>query len=409
MEFSLSALLSIGLILILGFLIGFLLNKIKIPGLVGMIVVGFIIGPSVLGLISNSVLNISSELRQIALVIILTRSGLNLDLKSLKEIGRPAILMSFLPATFEIIGITIAAYFLLDLKLFESMLLGSVLAAVSPAVVSPRMIKLIEAKKGEKHNVPKLILAGSSVDDIFVIVLFYSFITLVEKNSFSALGMLSIPISIILGILFGIAVGIVLALVLKHTKLSLAMNVLIVFSVTLIMLGIQYLIDSKLADTKFSFIGVSSLLGIIVVGIIILFKVPDKAPELSKGYNNLWLFFEIILFVLVGASLKFNHEIVSNLGFGLLTIFIGLLFRSLGVFLCLIKTNLLYKERLFAILAYLPKATVQASIGGIALSRGLPCGALVLAISVLSIVITAPIGAFMIDHLATTLLTEEEV
>lgn len=387
--------LSFGIILLLGFIIGFLLSKIKIPGLVGMIILGLIIGPYCLSIIDDKILTISSELRQIALVIILTRSGLNLDIDALKKIGRPAILMSFIPATFEIIGVVLISQLLLEISITESILLGTVLAAVSPAVVSPRMIKLIDDKIGEKHEVPKLILASSSVDDIYVIVLFYAFLGLVENNTFNVTSIALIPVTIILGILFGIAMGFVLSLIIKKTKFNLTINVLIVLSTSFLMIGVENILKP--------YISISSLLGILVMGIIILFMTKDKAKDLSKGYNSLWLFFEIILFVLVGASVDFNYAINNSL-IAIAILFIGLLFRMIGVLLCLIKTNLTLKERLFTMISYLPKATVQASIGGIALSLGLPCGGIILTVSVISILITAPLGAILIDTFGKILL-----
>ena len=387
--------LSIGLILMLGFLIGWLLSKIKIPGLVGMIIIGIVIGPYCLSLIDDSILNISKELRQIALVIILTRSGLNLDIESLKKIGRPAILMSFIPATLEIIGVALISILLLKLNIFESLLLGSVLAAVSPAVVSPRMIKLIENRLGENHQVPKLILAGSSVDDIYVIVLFYLFLGLVENNVFNITSVLTIPLTITLGILLGILVGIILATILNKTNFKLAINVLIVLSTSFLMIGLENILKE--------YISISSLLAIMVMGIVLLFKEPTKSKELSVGYNNLWLFFEIILFVLVGATVDFSYALNNSLKAILILLF-GLTFRMLGVLLCLIKTNLNNKEKLFSIISYLPKATVQASIGGIALSMGLSCGTIVLTVSVIAILITAPLGALLIDKLSQKLL-----
>lgn len=387
--------LSFGIILLLGFIIGFLLSKIKIPGLVGMIILGLIIGPYCLSIIDDKILTMSSELRQIALVIILTRSGLNLDIDALKKIGRPAILMSFIPATFEIIGVVLISQLLLEISITESILLGTVLAAVSPAVVSPRMIKLIDDKIGEKHEVPKLILASSSVDDIYVIVLFYAFLGLVENNTFNVTSIALIPVTIILGILFGIAMGFVLSLIIKKTKFNLTINVLIVLSTSFLMIGVENVLKP--------YISISSLLGILVMGIIILFMTKDKAKDLSKGYNSLWLFFEIILFVLVGASVDFNYAINNSL-IAIAILFIGLLFRMIGVLLCLIKTNLTLKERLFTMISYLPKATVQASIGGIALSLGLPCGGIILTVSVISILITAPLGAILIDTFGKILL-----
>jgi NhaP-type Na+/H+ or K+/H+ antiporter len=391
---------SIGLILILGFIIGWLLSKIKIPGLVGMIIVGLLIGPYCLGLIDEKILSISTELRQVALVIILTRSGLNLDIDSLKKIGRPAILMSFIPATLEIIGITLISQLLLEITIFESILLGTVLAAVSPAVVSPRMIKLIEERFGENHQVPKLILAGSSVDDIYVIVLFYTFLGLVGNNTFDFVSITMIPVTIILGVLLGIIVGLILSYILKKTNFKTAINILIIISSSFLMIGLENMLKD--------YISISSLLGIMVTGIVLLFRNKEKAKQLSDGYNNLWIFFEIILFVLVGATVDFSYAINNGL-IAILILMIGLLFRTLGVLLCLIKTKLTFKERLFTILAYIPKATVQASIGGIALSLGLSCGSIILTVSVISILITAPIGAILIDNLSSKLLDRTDL
>jgi NhaP-type Na+/H+ or K+/H+ antiporter len=391
---------SIGLILILGFIIGWLLSKIKIPGLVGMIIVGLLIGPYCLGLIDEKILSISTELRQVALVIILTRSGLNLDIDSLKKIGRPAILMSFIPATLEIIGITLISQLLLEITIFESILLGTVLAAVSPAVVSPRMIKLIEERFGENHQVPKLILAGSSVDDIYVIVLFYTFLGLVGNNAFDFVSITMIPVTIILGVLLGIIVGFILSYILKKTNFKTTINILIIISSSFLMIGLENMLKD--------YISISSLLGIMVIGIILLFRNKEQAKQLSDGYNNLWIFFEIILFVLVGATVDFSYAINNGL-IAILILMIGLLFRTLGVLLCLIKTKLTFKERLFTILAYIPKATVQASIGGIALSLGLSCGSIILTVSVISILITAPIGAILIDNLSSKLLDRTDL
>lgn len=387
--------LSMGLILSLGFIIGFVLNKIKVPGLVGMILVGMAIGPYALDWICPGVLSISADLRKIALVIILTRSGLNLDLESLKKVGRPAILLCFVPATFEIIGVTLGAYLLLDLSILEGILLGCVLAAVSPAVVSPRMIKLIENGLGEEKQIPKMILAGSSVDDIYVIVLFYVFLGINQSGSFNGLMLLDIPVSIISGISLGLLVGFLISLLFKYTNFKVVINLLITLCASFLMLGFEVLMED--------YFSISALLAIIVMSMFILFKNKPKAKELSVGYNNLWLVFEIILFVLVGATIDVKYAI-NNFGFGLLVLVIGLIFRMVGVFLCLLGTNLNFKERLFVGFAYIAKATVQASIGGIALSAGLDCGSIVLTVSVLSILITAPLGAFLIDMLAPKLL-----
>ncbi len=391
--------LSLGIILLGGFIIGYLLSKIKIPGLVGMILFGLLIGPYCLNWIDESILNISAYLRQIALVIILTRSGLNLDFKSLKQIGRPAIFLCFLPATFEIAGVTLASVFLLHLSVFESLLLGSVLAAVSPAVVSPRMIDLIEHKIGEEHQVPKLVLAGASVDDIYVVVLFYSFLGLVQNNVLDVKSIVMVPVSIILGILLGILLGFLLSFVFKKLKTNLITNVIITLALSFLCIGLE--------NSVKQWVSISSLLSIMVMSMVLLFKNEEKAKELSTGYNALWKVFEILLFVLVGASIDFSFA-VKNGGMAFLVLLIGLGFRSIGVFLSVLCTPLSFKEKIFVFISYIPKATVQASIGGIALSLGLACGNIILTVSVLSILITAPIGDILIDSLKKVLLKKRE-
>lgn len=379
--------LSFGLILISGWLIGFLLEKLRLPGFVGMIIIGVLLGPTVLNIIAPEILNISTILRQIALVVILTRSGLNLDFRELKKVGRPAILMCFVPATFEIIGVGIASHYLLNITWFEGFLLGCVLGAVSPAVVSPRMIKLIN--EGYTHkSIPQIILAGSSADDTYTIILFYAFLGIVSNGNFDALSVGLIPLTILSGIFLGLLVGFLMVYFYNKTNFTLAVNVLVFLSLSLLMLGVEELLKQ--------YFDVSALLAIMVMGMVILFKLPKKAKELSNGFNGIWKFFEIILFVLVGAAVNFE-TILDSGAYGILVILIGLLCRSIGVYLCTIKTGLNIKEKIFCIFAYLPKATVQASIGGIALSMGLNCGAIVLAVSVLAIIITAPIGGFLID------------
>ncbi len=389
-------LLSLGLIILLGFSIGVIFEKIKIPKIVGMIFIGILMGPSVLDIIDNSVLDISAELRQIALVIILTRAGLSLDLSSLKKIGRSAILMCFIPATAEIIGVAIFGPMLLDISLSEAILLGSVLAAVSPAIVVPRMIKLIENKKGTKNSVPELILAGASVDDIYVIILFYASLNLVKTSNFNASSLLQIPTSIILGIVIGIILGLILRIFFKKVNINSIYKTLILLASSFILIGLE-----KLCPDYIKF---SALLSIMTMGIIISAK--NDTKEIRTNYNSLWTIFEIFLFVLVGASVDLSYAL--KFGFNpVLLIFIVLIFRMIGVSLCLIRTNLSIKERLFCTLAYIPKATVQASIGGIALSNGLECGNIILTIAVLSIIITAPLGAILIDTTANHFLEEE--
>ena len=331
--------LSLFLIFLLGFIGGYLLEKIKIPKIVWYLILGILLGPSLLNIVDNSLLNISSYLRQIALVIILTRSGLSLNLRNLKEIGRAAILMCFIPASFEIIGIVIFAPILLGISYFEAMLLGSVLAAVSPAIVVPRMIKLKNEGYGEGNLVPEIIMAGSSCDDIYVIVLFYSFKNLVASNSFSALSLLKIPSSIILGVLLGFLVGIIIVKTFKKININTPYKIIIMLSSSFGMLFLEEFLDQ--------YVSISALLGIIVMGIIVSKYLKEDVVKIKQGYESLWNGFEILLFALVGCitdiNLAFSKEGVLILGL----ILLGLIFRSIGVLLCVIKTKYTWKEKFF--------------------------------------------------------------
>ncbi len=393
-------LLSLGLVLTLGFITGFLFEKIKIPKIVGMIIIGILIGPSFLNLINPNLINISSYLRQIALMIIITRSGLSLDFNNLKKIGRPAILMCFIPATFEIIGVLIFGPIILGISLFESLLLGSVLAAVSPAIVVPRMINLLNKGYGNNKNIPELVMAGASLDDIYVIVIFYASLSLLNNSTITTYAILQIPISIILGISIGIILGLILYYLFKSKYLNTIIKTFILFSVSLLFMGFEELIKN--------YISISSLIGIMATGMVLLFKNKNDAKEIEKNYNNLWFFFEILLFVLVGISVDINYALSE--GFKpVLLLLISLIFRTLGVLLSISFTKFNLKEKIFIIVSYIPKATVQASIGGIALGLGLDVGPLVLTIAVLSILITAPIGAALIDFSYKKLLSYQKV
>ena len=392
--------LSLFLIFIGGISIGTIFQKIKLPKLIWFIILGIITGPKVLKIIDSSLLNISSYLRQIALIIIITRSGLSLDINNLKKIGRPAILMCFLPACFEIAGITIFSPIVLDISYTESLLMGSVLAAVSPAVVVPRMIKLIEDGYGKKNSVPELVLAGSSCDDIFVIVLFNSFKKLVAKNSFSFKTIIQIPISIVTGIILGFAIGFLIVLIIKKIKFDNITNVILILGISFGMIDVE--------EELKKYFSVSALLGIIVMSLIIHIFQQDEAPEIQSHYNSLWVCFEILLFSLVGCATDINYAFSKNGAIIIGLVFIGLVFRSIGVIICIIKTEFTFKERIYIIIAYLPKATVQASIGGIALNEGLDCGKIVLTAAVISIIITAPLGAILMDRLYDKLLSKDE-
>lgn len=381
--------LSIGLIFTLGFLGGWLFEKIRLPKLVFYMLLGILLGPSLLDIVSDDLLAISSYLRQIALIIILTRSGLSLDLAELKKIGRPAIMMCFVPACFEIVGIVIFAPLMLGISVFEALLLGSVLAAVSPAVVVPRMIKLQRQGYSSRHALPELVMAGASCDDVFVIVLFYSFKGLVSTSRFDALSLISIPVSIILGLLLGAIVACALIPLFKKLNFSAPVKIIILLGVSFLMVGLEEAVKK--------YVSVSSLLGIMLLGILTLRFDKPSAEKIQKGYNSLWNAFEILLFFLVGCAADVRYIFSEEGALALGVLLIGLVFRSLGVLVCLIRTRFSFKERIFIIISYLPKATVQASIGAIALSEGLACGTVVLTAAVIAIVITAPLGALLMD------------
>ena len=388
-------LLSISLIFILGMSLGFICKKLKLPSLIGLLITGILLGPYVLNLIDVSILSISSELRKIALIIILTRAGLSLDTSGLKKIGRPAFLMCFVPATCELIGMIILAPKLIGLSLLEAAILGAVLAAVSPAVVVPRMVKLMDEGYGTEEGIPQLILAGASVDDIYVIVLFSTFLKMDQGQDISLTSFINIPVSIILGIIIGLMIGSALAFYFKNVHIRDTTKVLIILCISFVLIFIE---DSM--NTPITF---SALISIMFIGIGLKKKREIIAERLSIKYEKLWVAAEVLLFVLVGAEINIFY--IGNVGLKAILLIMGvLIFRMLGVLLCLIGTKLNRKERLFIMMAYTPKATVQAAIGGIPLSMGLSCGDVVLTIAVLAIVITAPLGAFAIDSTYTTLL-----
>lgn len=378
-------LLSISLILIVGMSLGYICQKLKLPSLLGMLITGMILGPYVLNLLDPNILAISADLRKIALIIILTRAGLGLDLSGLKKLGRPAFLMCFLPATCELIGIVILAPKLLGLTTLEAAIMGTVLAAVSPAVVVPRMVKLMD--EGYK-DIPQLILAGASVDDVYVIVLFSTFIGMIQGQGANIMNFINIPISIILGILIGLLLGLLLSYFFKKIHIRDTSKVLIIISISLLLVVLE---DSLTTSITFS-----SLISIMFIGVGLKRNREIVAKRLSIKYGKLWVGAEVFLFVLVGATVNINY--LTHVGFkALLLIILALIFRMFGVFICLLKTKLNKKEKLFAMIAYTPKATVQAAIGGIPLSLGLACGDIVLTVAVLAIVLTAPLGAFAID------------
>lgn len=381
-------LLSISLILILGMFMGWICQKIKLPSLLGMLITGIVLGPYVLNLLDDSILGISAELRKIALIIILTRAGLGLDLSGLKKIGRPAVLMCFVPASFELIGMILLAPKLMGLTVLEAAIMGAVLAAVSPAVVVPRMVKLMDEGYGVNEGIPQLILAGASVDDVYVIVLFSTFVGMMQGEGASILKFVNIPISIFLGIAIGLLIGVLLAYFFKKMHIRDTSKVLIILSISFLLV----VMEDKLS-TPITF---SALIAIMFIGIGLQKKRENVAKRLSVKYGKLWVAAEVFLFVLVGATVNIGY--LGKVGVKALIVIIGaLVFRMFGVFVCLLGTSLKRKERLFTMLAYTPKATVQAAIGGIPLALGFTCGDLVLTVAVLAIVLTAPLGAFAID------------
>lgn len=392
-------LLSIALILLVGMSASWICKKIKLPGLLGMLATGIVLGPYVLNLIDSSILNISSELRKIALIIILTRAGLGLDITGLKKIGRPAILMCFLPASFELLGIILIAPGALGMSVLEAAIMGAVLAAVSPAVVVPRMVKLMDNGYGTAKGIPQLILAGASVDDVYVIVLFSTFIGMMQGKGASVINFVNIPVSIILGMGIGILAGYLLAMYFEKIHIRDTVKVLLILSISFILVATEDMLNTSI---KFS-----ALIAIMFVGVGLRKKRDVVAKRLSQKYEKLWIASEVFLFVLVGATVNINY--LGNMGIkALIVIFGALIFRMAGVFVCLIKTELNKKERLFTMMAYTPKATVQAAIGGIPLALNFACGETVLTIVVLAIVITAPLGAFAMDLSYKKLLRRNE-
>lgn len=378
---------SLALIFIAGIFAGEAARRLKLPSLFGMLLAGILLGPSCFDLLSDSMLSLSAELRQLALVIILLRAGLSLDLNDLKKVGRPAVLMCFVPACFEITAMIIFAPMLFGISMIEAAVLGSVLAAVSPAVIVPKMLKLMETGYGTEKSIPQMILAGASVDDVFVIVLFSIFTSLASNGTFSMVSFAQIPCAILLGILVGVISGLLIHWLLKLLP-SPSLKVLLLLSAALLLTALETALKGRIAF--------SGLLAVMSMGIMIQKKEMMTAKVLSKSFSNLWTGGEILLFVLVGAAV--NIKYAASAGWmSLILIVLVLIIRMLGVFCCLLKTNLNKGERLFCMIAYTPKATVQAAIGSIPLAMGLPCGELVLTIAVLSILITAPLGAFMID------------
>ena len=386
--------LSLGLIIILGMIFAKIFEKLRLPRIIGMLFTGIILGPQVLNLLDTNILSISSDLRTIALIIILLKAGLSLDIKDLKKVGPAAILLSFLPASFEILAYGIFVPKLLGLNLINALLMGSVMAAVSPAIVVPRMVKLIDEGYGSDESIPQMILAGASCDDVFVLVLFSSFLAMAKGEGFSYKALFKVPISIILGIFIGIVIGYLLYLFFerKYNKGSYIRN----STKVIIILALAFLLVS-LEEILKNIIPLSGLLAVIAMASSYKLKADESVVKrLSDKFAKLWIFAEILLFVLVGAEVDINY--MTGIGFtGIILIILGLLIRSIGVYISVRKSKLNKKEKVFTVFAYTPKATVQAAIGSVALSNGLDSGMSILSIAVLGIIITAPLGAILID------------
>lgn len=392
--------LSLALVLLVGLALASLCRALKLPRLLGMLVAGVLLGPYVLDLLDPSLLGISADLRKMALVIILIKAGLSLDLRDLKKVGRPAVLLSFLPAVMEILAFVAFAPPVLGVTLVEAAIMGAVLGAVSPAVVVPRMVQLMDEKVGTDKSIPQMILAGASLDDVFVIVLFTSFVGMAQGGNAHFTDFLNVPVSIVLGIFLGAAAGFALAWFFETCRqVRNTMKVILLLGVSFLLLAVESLLEGTVA--------VSGLLAVMSMAMVLAKKsAPAVQERLREKVGKLWLGAEVLLFVLVGAAVDIRTTLDAGAA-AIALVFLSLLFRSAGVLICLVKTPLSWKERLFCIIAYLPKATVQAAIGGIPLALGLPCGNLVLSVAVLSIVVTAPLGAFGMDLTYGALLTKE--
>ena len=396
---------SLSFVFLLGLAMAALCQKFKIPRIIGMLVTGILLGPCVLNWLSESILGISSELRQMALIIILLKAGLSLNLADLKKVGRPALMMSCVPASFEILAFVIFAPAILHISRVEAAVMGAVLGAVSPAVVIPRMVQLMETKYGTDQRIPQMIMAGASCDDIFVIVLFSTFTNMAQGDSAHVADFINIPVSILLGIALGAVAGYGLSLFFetayaKEHYVRNSMKVILILGMSFFLMSVETWLKGK--------VSVSGLLAVVSMATVIRIKcIPKVSKRLSEKFGKLWIAAEVILFVLVGAAVDIRYTMQAGIA-AVLMIFVGLMFRAVGVSLCMLGTKLNKKERLFCVIAYLPKATVQAAIGSVPLAMGLPCGQIVLSVAVLAILITAPLGAAGMDLTYDKLLVRSE-
>ncbi|MEG2519467.1 MAG: cation:proton antiporter [Oscillospiraceae bacterium] len=390
---------SLALIFLIGMTLGWIFNKFKLPPLVGMLLAGVLLGPCLLNILDPKILSISPDLRQLALIVILIKAGLALDITDLKKVGRPAILMSFLPAVFEIAAVVIFAPLLLGVSIIEAAIIGAVLGAVSPAVVVPKMVSLMEGGYGTDKSIPQLILAGASLDDVFVIVLFTAFVGLEQGEAISLWSFGQIPISIVLGLLLGLVVGLALAFIFEKIHMRDSAKVVIILAISFLLVALE--------GWAAPIVSVSGLLAVMSTAIALSRKSPVRGQRLSAKFGKLWVAAEVVLFVLVGAAVDITYAAKAGLPVVAL-ILIALCFRCVGVLVCLVKTRLNFRERIFCLISYIPKATVQAAIGAVPLALGLGCGQLVLTVAVVSIIITAPLGAFGMEHSYKRLLTQSK-
>ena len=396
---------SLALIFLVGLSAAAICGYLHLPRIIGMLFTGIILGPHVLGLLDDKILSISSELRQIALIIILLKAGLSLNLADLKKVGRPAVMMAFVPASFEICGYLLCAPMILGITRIESAVMGAVLAAVSPAVVVPRMVQLMENRYGTEKSIPQMILAGASCDDIFVIVLFSTFAGMAQGGTADFTQFLNIPVSIVLGILLGAAVGYLLSLFFEtaYAKEHYVRNSMKV----IVVLGLSFLLMAVETWAK-PYVSVSGLLAVVSMACVLKMKCPKSVSgRLSEKFGKLWIAAEVVLFVMVGAAVDIRYTATAG-GAAVVMILLALIFRAAGVCVCMAGTALNKKERLFTVIAYLPKATVQAAIGSVPMAMGLSCGQIVLSVAVLAILIMAPLGAIGMDMTYRRLLKRQE-